>query len=155
MYIIATFRHSKELEIALAEIKINHFNNGDILALPLDNRASALGLFDTKNDSDRESLFDIAAILGTILMLLGCIYGFVFKWGPIIWALIGLVIGIIIGLAIKISYIKRKQKQKRNIDKSSEQSEIVLIINCPNYQEDKVKKILWDHDALGMTTYEK
>jgi hypothetical protein len=41
------------------------------------------------------------------------------------------------------------------VDKSGEQSEIVLMVNCHNYQMDKVKKILWDNDALGITTFEK
>lgn len=153
MHIIATFKHSKEIEIALADLKNNGLNNSELLALPLDNRSDNLKLVDSKNQSDRESLFDIGAILGMVLMLLGCIYGFVLKWGPVIWALIGLVIGILIGLAIKLIYVNRNRK--RNVDKNGEQSEIVLIVNCPNFQEDKVKKILWDNDALGMTTFEK
>lgn len=153
MHIIATFKHSKKIEIALADLQNNGLKNSEILALPLDNRASSLNLVDSKIQSDREGLFDIAAILGMILMLFGCIYGFALKWGPIIWALIGLVVGIIIGLSIKFLYIKRNQK--RNVHKKGEQSEIVLIVNCPNFQEDKVKKILWDNDALGLTTFEK
>jgi hypothetical protein len=153
LHIIATFKHSKKIEIALADLKNIGLNNSEILALPLDNRASNLKLVDSKKQSDRESVFDIAAILGMVLMLLGCIYGFVLKWGPIIWALIGLVIGIIIGLAIKFSFVKRNRK--RNVDKNDETSEIVLIVNCSNYQGDKVKKILWDNGALGMTTFEK
>jgi hypothetical protein len=78
----------------LAEIQNSGLDKSKILVLPLDSRASSLQLFDSKNKTDRESLFDISAILGMILMLLGSVYGFIFKWEPIIWALIGLIIGI-------------------------------------------------------------
>lgn len=141
------------MEIALADLKNNGLHNSEILVLPLDNRASSLQLVDSIEHTDRESLIDLPAIFGMILMLLGSIYGFVLKWGPIIWALIGLIIGIIVGLAIKFSYLRIRRK--RNVNKNPEQSEIIVIVNCPNYKEEKIKKIMWDNSALGMTIFEK
>jgi hypothetical protein len=151
LYIIASFQHSKDIEIAVADIANMGLNKSNILVLPLDNRASLPHTFDTKYHSDRESLIDIAAILGMIFMLLGAIYGFVLEWGPILWGLIGLVFGIIIGFSIKYFHIKSKQttNQKTIIN----QTEIVLIVNCENYQEDKIKNILWQNYAIGLTTF--
>lgn len=151
MYIIATFEHSKKIEIALADLKNSGLNKRNILALPLDNRSGTFNIIDQKNHSDRESFFDLAAILGMIFMLLGAIYGFVLKWGPIIWALIGLILGLIVGLGIK--YLNLKKKHKGEEGKKSQQSEIVLIVNCAEYQVEKVKQILWDNNALGLTTF--
>jgi hypothetical protein len=155
LYIVATFKHSRKIEIALADLESNGLDKSNILVLPLDNRVESPQLFDTKNQTDRESMIDIAAILGMVLMLLGAIYGFVLKWGPIIWGLIGLIIGGIIGYFIKYFYLKQKNKRKQNTGENIEQSEIIMIINSLPYQEDKVKQILWNNSALGMAFYDK
>lgn len=151
LYIVASFQHSKEIEIALAELNNMGLNKSHVLVLPLDKKEIASKTFDSIEMSDRESLIDIAAILGMIFMLLGAIYGFVLTWGPILWALIGLITGIILGFLIKFSYLKNKQKKRQN--RNYHQTEIIVIIHCEDYQVDKARGILWDNRALGLTTY--
>lgn len=51
-------------------------------------------VMDTIHRADGISLFDGAEVSGAILMTLGVVYGFVLKWGPIIWGLIGLLAGV-------------------------------------------------------------
>jgi len=102
MYIFSTFEHSKHLELAITAIEVKGIAKDKILAVPMDKRGEERKLFDTLHSSDGLSLFDLPAILGTIFMLFGSIYGFVLKWGPIWWGLIGLATGALLGLIIKL-----------------------------------------------------
>ncbi|WP_442598741.1 hypothetical protein [Neobacillus sp. D3-1R] len=151
MYIVASFQHSKEIEMALADLSLMGLSKSNVLVLPLDKRLGISKTFDSSELTDRETLFDIAAILGMIFMLLGSIYGFVLKWGPIIWGLIGLVTGISIGFLIKFLYIKRKQSNRSQ--KLPNAPDIIVIIHCEEYQVDRAKDVLWENNALGLTTY--
>jgi hypothetical protein len=78
-------------------------------------------------------------------MLLGGIYGFIWTWGPIIWSLIGLVFGATLGIVI--SFITMKSKWFREKSKP----EVVLIIECEQEQSGHVERILWKHNALGVS----
>lgn len=59
-------------------------------------------------------------------MLLGSIYGFIFVWGPIIWALIGLIMEHSLESLIS-SYLKGKNGLKRN------PVDVVMIVECQSY----------------------
>jgi hypothetical protein len=80
------------------------------------------------------------------LMLLGAIYGYVLKWGPIIWGIIGALSGLTIGILIKLWLVKKSKNGNKKIS-----SEIVLMIRCEEYQWDSVQQILWENLALGVT----
>lgn len=151
MYVVATFRYSKNIEMAVADLENMGLENKQLLVLPLDKSNSQTQFFDTIYKSDGQSYFDIGAILGMIFMLLGAIYGFVLKWGPILCALFGLVIGGILGFLIRFIYNKRTNPSKGK--KESNETEVVLIVNCGDNEEDKVKQILWGHVALGVASY--
>lgn len=146
MYLIATFEHSINLEKAITAIQTRGIAKKDILAVPMDKRAEKVKLFDTIHHSDGLSLVDLAAVLGTVLMLLGTIYGFGLKWGPIIWGLIGLVAGFALGLAIKLIMTK-KFSGRQDFKKVPE---VVLIIECSEDKIDMVKDTFWEHHALGV-----
>ncbi len=146
MYLIATFEHSINLEKAITSIQTRGIAKQDILAVPMDKRAENVKLFDTIHHSDGLSLVDLSAVLGTVLMLLGTIYGFVLKWGPIIWGLIGLVAGFALGLAIKLIMTK-KFSGRQDFKKIPE---VVLIIECSEDKIDMVKDTFWEHHALGV-----
>ena len=69
---------------------------------------------DSIDQSDGLSLFDLAAVLATVFSVLGASYGFIWRWGPIIWGLIGLAFGAIIGFIIDFLLTKKKIKKENN-----------------------------------------
>lgn len=146
LFVIATFENSISIELALTELEQNDIPNDQILAVPLDKKTEQKQLFDSIHKADGISLFDVAAIFGTCLMLLGAIYGYILKWGPIIWGIIGAVSGLLIGFIIKILIINRN---KSGIKKNA--SEIVLMIRCEKHQWHIVENILWKYGALGLS----
>lgn len=148
MYLIATFEHSQFLERAITGMQMKGVAKERILAAPLYTRGEERKLFDTMHSSDGLSLIDVAAMLGTIFMLLGSIYGFLWEWGPIWWGLIGLAGGFALGLCIKLIVTK---KQAKNRSSAQKQSEIVLIIECKVQEIEMVRNICWDNHALGVS----
>lgn len=120
------------------------------MATALDKRTEPRQLFDTIHRADGFSMFDAAAILGTVFMLLGAIYGYVLAWGPIIWGIIGAVFGLLLGFSIKYFILKKKSYGLKSGPKTLT-SEVVLIINCDESKWETVEKILWDNTALGLS----
>lgn len=146
MYVISIFQYSISLEKAITSIQMKGVAKENILAVPMDRRSQEHRLLDTINYSDGLSLFDVPCMLGSLLSLFGGIYGFVLEWGPIIWGLIGMVSGIGIGFIIKLAVTKRHLNSLMN----KAIPEVVLIIECKEEQVEDVKKILWEHNALGV-----
>jgi hypothetical protein len=146
MLVIATFENSLFIEMAISALEQKGIPKEKIFAAPLDKRKEPRQLFDTIHRADGISLFDAGAILGTCFMLLGAIYGYVLKWGPIIWGIIGALSGLVIGILIKLWLVKKNNKGTKKIS-----SEIVLMIRCEEYQWDSVEQMLWDNLALGVT----
>jgi hypothetical protein len=146
MLVIATFENSLFIEMAISALEQKGIPKEKIFAAPLDKRKEPRQLFDTIHRADGISLFDAGAILGTCFMLLGAIYGYVLKWGPIIWGIIGALSGLAIGILIKLWLVKKNNKSTKKIS-----SEIVLMIRCEEYQWDSVEQMLWDNLALGVT----
>jgi hypothetical protein len=146
MLVIATFENSLFIEMAISALEQKGLSNDKIFAAPLDKRSEPRQLFDTIHRADGISLFDAGAILGTCLMLLGAIYGYVLKWGPIIWGIIGALTGLILGISIKLWIVKKRKNSTKKVT-----SEIILFIRCEEYQWDMIEKLLWEHLALGVT----
>ena len=146
MFVIATFENSIYIELAITALEQQGISKELILAAPLDKRKELRGLFDTIHKSDGFSLFDGPAILGTCLMLLGAIYGYVLEWGPILWGIIGAVSGLLLGFLLKMFLLRKNKRGSLNIT-----SEIVLMVRCEDHKWEQVEKLLWDHFALGLT----
>ncbi|MFB3164864.1 hypothetical protein ABLO26_26240 [Neobacillus sp. 179-J 1A1 HS] len=146
MFVIATFENSIYIELAITALEQQGISKELILAAPLDKRKEPRNLFDSIHKSDGFSLFDGPSILGTCLMLLGAIYGYELKWGPILWGIIGAVSGLLLGFLIKMLMLKKSKRGSKNIS-----SEIVLMVRCEDHKWEMVEKILWDHLALGLT----
>lgn len=144
--IISTFKHSAYLELALNLLEQKGISKNNLLVAPLqkpdDTPASEL----QAAHQNGKSPVDKAFIFAMIFMLLGAIYGFVLEWGPIIWALIGIVVGAVAGLAWE--YIS---KSRQSLKSSTSESEVVLIIECDNDHSNIVEEILWKHQALGIS----
>ncbi len=147
MMVIATFENSLFIELAISALEQKGIQKEKIFAAPLDKRTEPRQIFDTIHRADGFSLFDAGAILGTCLMLLGSIYGYVLKWGPIIWGIIGGVAGLIIGISIKVWIVKKGKTGNKKIS-----SEIVLMIRCEDHLWEAVQNILWENLALGVTS---
>jgi hypothetical protein len=147
MYIVSTFDHSIYLELAITAIQMKGIKKENIMAVPIDKKGEQRKLFDSIHSSDGLSLLDLPAILAVIFGVFGGIYGFVLKWGPLLWGLIAIFIGIVVGLIIKLIVTKKygdRQNDKRG-------TEVVLIIECIESQLEMVKDTLWAHNALGVS----
>lgn len=149
MYVIATFESNVFLELAITELEQQGISAKDIMAVPLEKDVTSRKLFDTIHRADGVSVFDAAAILATVFMLLGAIYGYVLKWGPILWGVIGALFGALLGLAIRILLIKRNSPEKLRGSRIRS-SEVVLLLQCERYSWETVERILWDNLALGV-----
>jgi hypothetical protein len=73
-------------------------------------------------------LFDAPALFGVFTSVLGAIYGYTLKWGPIIWGLIGLALGMLLGFIIELVIHRKRILRKRLKNKSI--TEVVLMIKC-------------------------
>jgi len=152
VYIIASFEHSIYVELAITALIKNGVPKEKILAVPLDKNKEARTILDTIYKSDGVSMVDGALILGTIFMVLGTIYGFVLEWGPILWALIGLLFGAVLGLVLDTLINKRRGN---NAKVNGESTEVVIMINCKKVQESLVEDTLWDCFPLGVGKFSK
>lgn len=147
LYLIASFHYCLHTEIAIAKVEELGINKNQILAVPLEIRGENRQIFDTIHHADGVSMFDGGAILGTVCMILGVIYGFVWAWGPIIWGLIGLAGGFLAGFLLDLTLSKiRHSKQNRN----NKNSELFIMVHCEPHQAEQVKQTLWNHMALGV-----
>lgn len=153
MYIVASFELGNHLELAISDIERLGIPKYKILAIPLDKRVEQARVFDSIHRSDGVSLLDLSAMLGTVFMLLGVIYGYVLAWGPILWGIIGLVIGLILGFLIKFIYMKSKGRKATS--KKNRQTEVFLMIHCSQEQSERIKDILWEHNAFGIAYIKK
>ncbi|WP_059105710.1 hypothetical protein [Shouchella shacheensis] len=152
MQIFATFEHSIFLELALSDLEKKGITKNNILAVSLDNRLEERRLFDTLHQADGVSLFDKGAALAVVFSVIGTSIGFVLRWGPIWWGLIGATFGFLLGFSIDVLILKMVHKRKR-VSKGK-QSEVILVINCRPEQVETVEHILWEHLALGVAKLE-
>ncbi|MDD3653478.1 MAG: hypothetical protein PHO01_04735 [Desulfotomaculaceae bacterium] len=152
MFVVATFDYSFYLELAITDLEKRGIPRENIGGIPLDKRVEERKTLDSIHRADGFSAFDGAAVLGTIFMLLGAIYGFILSWGPIIWGLIGLFTGALLGFVLDNSFSKlhHSKGKKKTGEKSSE---IVILLKCEEQHYEMVKKILWDNQALGVGVF--
>lgn len=149
MQIFSTFEHSSYLELAISSIEQLGVTKESILAVPLNNRIEERRLFDTIHRADGISLFDKGAAIGTGLSVVGASVGFVLKWGPIYWGLIGAASGFILGFIIDFIIFKVVQKKQRTL--KGLKSEVILVVECEKELGEKVEQLLWENLALGVS----
>lgn len=147
MYVVASFKLNKNLERSIAELEFNGINRKKILALPL-----AVPFEQNIHDSYKKKLFETAPILVTIFALFGSIYGFILKWGPVLWGLIGVGLGIIIGVVF--DFLRTKKMRKEAMFEDRKLTEVFLLIHCSDEdQAAKVKALIVKWSPLGISTY--
>ncbi|QJW49278.1 hypothetical protein HA075_22145 [bacterium BFN5] len=147
MYITASFDHSIKLELAISELEQKGITSASICAIPMNSPQKDMKLFDTIHRADGMSLFDLPTVFGTIAMLFGVMWGFMWTWGPIIWGLLGLFGGGAIGFAFKYLYYRLyAQKQP----KAGKVTEVVLIVACQKNNAEMVEQVLAGHLAFSI-----
>lgn len=147
VYVVASFKQAMFLELAVTALEQAGIRQDHILAVPLDKRMENRKLFDTIHRADGNSLFDVPAVLGSVGMLLGTIYGYVLEWGPILWGLIGLVAGAFLGFGGKLLFVRWKTGAWVRRDDSAE---VFLMVHCSPEQTQMVESVLRDNTALGL-----
>lgn len=147
MYITASFEYSIKLELAISELEQKGIVPEHICAIPMHVPRKDSMLSDTIHRADGMSMFDLPAIFGTIFMLFGTMWGFMWTWGPIIWSLIGLFVGGTLGFVIKYIYYKMYVQKKH---KPGKQTEVVLIVGCHKNEAEMVEKVLAGHLAMSI-----
>jgi divalent metal cation (Fe/Co/Zn/Cd) transporter len=148
MQVFSTFEHTSYLELAISLLEEKGIDKERIFAVALNNRAEERRLFDTIHRADGVSLIDVAMALASAFAVIGASVGFILTWGPIYWGLIGAFTGFVVGFAIKFIYWKVGRKNQRLL--LGKYSEVILIVECEDTQEELVEGILWDHLALGV-----
>ncbi len=155
MYIIATYHHSLDLELAVARLEEQGLGKDKIMAVPLKRQKAPVRILDSMNDTDGVSLIGGSLAFGTATMVLATIYGFVWYWGPIIWGLIGLFGGTGLWLVGSIIMIQKKRVKNPATTSNADYGDIVLIIRCEQSQAQPVKNILADNKALAIGILEQ
>ncbi|MBD1380390.1 hypothetical protein [Metabacillus arenae] len=143
MYIVATFSYSSTLEIFLKEIEENGFTKQQILVIPL---SEVKGSNSKLPNSPGVGFIDLAAVFGSIFMLLGTIYGLNLRLGPIAWGSFGLIFGILLGVFLVFIIKKMKTKKPHHTSKG----EVVVMIHCSKDMLQIIEPILWNHDVLAV-----
>lgn len=143
VHLISTFQHNAYLELALSDLEQEGIPKDKLFVAPLDKNSPKSPDVDRVH-KESASRYELAFILATIFMLLGSIYGFIWIWGPIIWALIGFVFGGILGIAITF-FVRKNKWFKRDA-----QMEVVVIVECEKHQLEAAERILWRHKSLGV-----
>lgn len=147
MYVIASFEHSAFLELAITDLEQKGLPRTAILAVPLSVLQEERRLFDTIHRADGASLFDGAAVLGTVGMSLGVVFGFIWAWGPIVWGLLGFFAGGLLGFIIDYAITRRTRVRRAN----GTAAEVVVMVSCEAKDREMVERVLWEHmaNAIG------
>ncbi|MBP1682421.1 MAG: hypothetical protein H6Q35_2760 [Proteobacteria bacterium] len=151
MYIFASFDHGPFLEIAIADLTRIGLTKKEVMAVPLRKTTRKISVFDRMYRADGVSILDGAALLATLCMLFGTVWGSVLYWGPIIWGLLGFFAGAIIGLIIDWVVTTKNIKS----DQRNNPIPVVLIVRCGESQAETVERILEEHHALALARHYK
>ncbi len=148
MQVFSTFEHNIYLELAISALEHIGVKKEDIFAVPLNNRVEERKIFDSLHRADGVSLIDLSMALATGFAVIGASFGFMLKWGPFYWGLIGTFFVFMLGFGIKLFIFKVWRKKKRVL--RGKHGEVILIIDCHQNKAEVIEQILWDHLALGV-----
>lgn len=149
MYLMSTFQHHLQFEQAIQSLEELGISKSHIKTVFLDKRNKSVYFIDTLTMSDGHSLLDLSFIFGTVCMLLGGIYGFLWL-SPILLGLFGLIFGFAFGFSIKLVYLKIYRSMSIKLFSKTKEPEILLILMCPETQIKDAKDILWKYNALSV-----
>jgi len=142
MYVVSVFRQTVQVELAVTALEQEGIPKMNLLAVPIEKKSSGKKLFDSMYSATGGSVFDLPMILGAFTALLGCVYGFVLEWGPVVWGVIGGVGGFGIGFFIKLLVLKKRKKAGCD-------NEVVIFVACGDNKTEQIRRIFSDNGALG------
>jgi hypothetical protein len=146
MLVVTSLVHSVEVELLIADIEKIGVSKEKIFATAL-NKISPTESNNTKRLVDRGmdvTFIDLAFAIGTALSVIGAIYGYALKWGPIIWGLIGFFLGVIIAYLLTVGSSKKQSKRKDN-----DPTEVLLFIDCDESLHRKLKELFLAYETNG------
>lgn len=115
--------------------------------MPLENLDAQTHILDSIHRVDGRSVLDGAMMCGTIFMVFGSIYGFIWRWGPIIWGLLGLVGGVLLGVIIELAVSKLKKEKVKVF--SSRKGEVIIQVTCNISLKNQLIKVLKSQRSNG------
>lgn len=142
--IVATFDHSPFVEMAIHDIEKLGVPPRNIVALPVENLDSRAHIIDSIHKVDGRSMLDGAMMSATIFAVLGVIYGFVLRWGPVIWGLLGLAGGFVLGLLVELAVNKKKLKGT-----AGRKTEVIVEVTCDASLQNQLIQIYRTRRASG------
>ena len=151
MFVISNFQYDLQTELLLKKMEVLGIQKVNIRVIPLNQRDKSVYFLDTLTHNDGHSLIDLSFIFGTIFMLLGAIYGFIWL-SPILLGLIGLLFGIALGAIIKYCYLRYKMSYKIKSYSKRHLPELVVIIKCSETQLKETQELLWKYNAISVGT---
>ncbi len=154
MIVIGTFRHSIELEQALAALELRGIPRDRLLVVMMDDSESEIPYRLTNKSKDfHVEGTEIGISSATFLSVIGASVGFILKWGPVIWGIIAAVIGFGIGFAI--SYARYRIQMSKGLARQNRHNypDVTVIVQCRNDDFPFVRDVMWKYRALtvGMT----
>ncbi|WP_304542102.1 hypothetical protein [Desulforamulus aquiferis] len=148
MYIFGLFEPSLDLELGLKKLRSNGFKDGRLIVVPLEisKHPGKQTILDSMYKTDGMSLIDGIAILSSIGMVLGVIYGSIVFIGPIALGLIGMVVGGGIGYILDKHFCKRKRTVH-----DTPSGDIVVAVNYKNEDEAQfIETVMKEHKATAL-----
>jgi hypothetical protein len=153
MLIVATMDHGVELELLITDIEQLNVPKNKIHVSLLEkiNVTESTNTLRIAEKGIQYSFIDLSMSIGTVLAIIGAIYGYSLQWGPIIWGLIGFFTG------VTISYIPYKMANSnlKSKEKQDKEPEVLLFIECENHLQKNIKELLMNYCASGMAIIKK
>ncbi len=150
MYVISSFDHNIQLELALTRLDQMGITKDNLYAVPLIEFKEEAKLFDTIHRSDGISLLDSGLAWATALTVVGSSYGFILRWGPIVWGLIGALTGLIIGYILDMIFNKKRRSKKNTLI----QPNVFILVQCDQNMLHQIKAVLLEHHAINYAVIE-
>ncbi|KIL38780.1 hypothetical protein SD70_24135 [Gordoniibacillus kamchatkensis] len=141
--LVVLFPYNANIEIVLDDLKRRGYTSNSAMTVPLHDPSESPPTIAAVGTGGRSN-WDIGFVLGTIGMLLGSIYGFVWPGGPVLWALAGLIFSF--GAGVGLDWLLRIRK----IHRRRKRSGIVLWIRCDDAEAKRLQTWLADFGVDGI-----
>jgi hypothetical protein len=148
MLIISNFKHSLEVEEALAVLEKKGIPKNSMMMVMMESEKSKPVAKLTQPLEQTTLPFEIGMACGTAASVFGISIGFLLAWGPIIWGLITAVTGFFAASGVTLWV---QSASNRNIlRKKTKRPELTLIIRCGEEHLQMVYQVLWHYQAMSI-----
>ncbi|OZM58106.1 hypothetical protein CIB95_00570 [Lottiidibacillus patelloidae] len=146
MLVVTSLAHSVNVELLISDIQKYGISKKQIFVTSLDKISPTESIHSERliEDGIKLSFIDLAFAFGTAFSVIGAIYGYTLKWGPINWGLIGFFTGCL--SAYVISFVMRKNKKRI---KDEDYSEVLIFIQCDEQYHRKLKQLFLEYKTNG------